>query len=87
MWSGSFALTSGYLRLKRGVDDEWNDTIGGGLTAFLVNIRSGGFSFALNQGVQMAMLFYVMERMLFGAKRKEAKEAEERRQREHIRVP
>jgi import inner membrane translocase subunit TIM17 len=62
LWSGSFAGTSGYLKYKRQTEDEWNDTIGGGLTAFLINLRSGGLYFAANQGLQMAVLFYFIEK-------------------------
>ena len=66
LWSGTFAATGGYLKYKRGgIDDEWNDTIGGGFTAFIVNIRSGGFYMAASQGVQLAAFFYLMERMIY----------------------
>ena len=42
LWSGSFAGTSGYLKYKRQTEDEWNDTIGGAFTAFMIHLRSGG---------------------------------------------
>ena len=68
MWSGSFAATSGYLKYYRQTDDEWNDTIGGGLTAFLIHLRSGGLYFAANQGLQMAVIFYFIEKAFHNKK-------------------
>ena len=49
MWSGGFAFSSGLMKYNRGIDDEWNDTIGGAFTGFIINIRSGGFQFAATQ--------------------------------------
>ena len=52
LWCGSFAATSGMLKYYRGgIEDEWNDTIGGALTTFMINIRSGGFYYAGNQAI------------------------------------
>ena len=48
VWSGSFAATSGGLHYYREKDDEWNDSLGGFITGFLVNVRSGGTWLALN---------------------------------------
>jgi len=49
MWSGGFAFSSGLMKYYREKDDEWNDTIGGAFTGFIISIRSGGLQFALNQ--------------------------------------
>jgi Tim17/Tim22/Tim23/Pmp24 family len=51
MWSGGFAFSSSLMKYYREKEDEWNDTIGGAFTGFIITIRSGGFSFALNQAI------------------------------------
>lgn len=49
MWCGAFALVCGCMKhMRGGVEDEWNDTVGGALTTFLINVRSGGFYYAGN---------------------------------------
>ena len=65
MWSGGFAFSSSLMKYFREKEDEWNDTIGGAFTGFIVSIRSGGFQFALNQAIQMGVLFYFMERLFY----------------------
>ncbi len=65
LWSGTFALISGYFKHYRGVEDEWNETLGGGFTAFFIYLRSGGFMYAINQGAQVGFIFFLMERMYF----------------------
>ena len=47
MWCGCFALVAGSIKLYRHREDEWNETIGGAFTAFVINIR-GGVSMALS---------------------------------------
>ncbi len=65
MWSGGFAFCSGLMKHFREKEDEWNDTIGGATTGFLVTIRSGGFSMAMNQAIQMGAILYIMEKMFY----------------------
>jgi hypothetical protein len=73
MWSGGFAFSSSLMKYFREKEDEWNDTIGGAFTGFIATIRSGGLQFAINQAIQMGLIFYFMER-LFYRKVKEQKE-------------
>lgn len=42
VWCGSFGITCNGLKYFRQTDDAWNDTIGGGLIAFMFSIRSLG---------------------------------------------
>ena len=65
MWSGGFAFSSGLMKYYREKDDEWNDTIGGAFTGFIISIRSGGLQFALNQAFQMGIIFYFMEKWFY----------------------
>jgi hypothetical protein len=48
MWSGGFAFSSSLMKYYREKEDEWNNTIGGAFTGFIITIRSGGFQFAMN---------------------------------------
>ena len=70
MWCGAFAIICGFMKHKRAVDDEWNDTAGGALTTFLINVRSGGAYYAANQAFQIGVFFYLMERMHYSGKKK-----------------
>ena len=70
LWSGCFALSGGFLRRMRNVDDEWNDTIGGALTAFVMYVRSHGVRVAMGQAMQIGILFLLFEGLAFKGKRR-----------------
>eukprot|EP00347_Sterkiella_histriomuscorum_P021134 403335126 len=70
-WCGSFAFFGNGLKYYRQKDDQWNDTLGGGVTAFIILFRSAGFKGAMYQALQMGFFFYLIESYTFNAKVKQ----------------
>ncbi|CDW74460.1 UNKNOWN [Stylonychia lemnae] len=73
-WCGCFAFFGDGMKYGRQIDDKWNDTIGGGATAFLLSLRSYGFQNALKQGLQIGLFFYFMEAFKYSAIEKKRQE-------------